>query len=140
MNIPLPFPYCPECGNDSRYCYHASDDCEGLLEIDPDTEVVLCTKCQHAWNLRDSRYHCSCGNTFLAKDIEAELDELIEDCKICAEELELMESARRLRMKTAEKSKEAFINGLMQELGRNVGIAGGYVFQKLLLFIKSLIG
>ena len=78
MNIPLPFPYCTHCKEQSAYSYHHRDDCNGLLEIDPDTETVVCSACGREWDIWESRYYCSCGNVFDAVDVKEAVDELTE--------------------------------------------------------------
>ena len=140
MRIPLPFPYCQKCGKKSLNSYHHTGSCGGLLEIDPDTIEVTCTKCKHSWNIWNSRYFCSCGNVFEAKEVKEAVDELIEDCKLCAEEIELLEQARRIRRKVSQDSKETFVAGLLDELGHSVGKIAGYAFTKLVEFIVELLG
>ncbi|MBR5948977.1 MAG: hypothetical protein IKZ82_10110, partial [Clostridia bacterium] len=60
MMIPMPFPLCPKCGEDSPNAYHDKPGCRGLLEIDLKTEIVRCTKCDDSWSLWETKYNCKC--------------------------------------------------------------------------------
>lgn len=138
MNIPLPFPYCNKCKQKYPQSYHGDNDCDGLLEINPSTEEVYCTKCGHHWNIWNSHYRCRCGNTFHATEVKEAVDELIEDCQLCAEELMIIERARSLRIQLANQSADSFISGLLNKLGFSIGRIAGYTITKIFEYIKSL--
>ena len=135
MYIPLPFPECSTCHCNNNNSYHK--DCSGLLEIDPYSEIVHCTSCDEKWNVWDSTYHCTCGHVFEAHEIKGAVDDILEMCKLCAEELDLMQTAYWKRQQLTTESKRTFIEIFF----RGLGYVAGVLFQKLVdialkLFIK----
>ena len=136
MKLPLPFPYCPKCEKQHSISYHK--DCGGALEIDPETEIVYCPKCGKNWDSWDSEYHCRCGNTFEANEVKKSVNELIEDCRECAELLELETRAYWKRKRITEESKRGFISDFIKGLGYSLGKAAGYVIEKIVEFVVSI--
>lgn len=135
----MPFPYCRRCKKKYPNSYHNSSNCHGLLEIDPDTEIVRCTgTCKKSWKIWDSEYHCSCGEVFKAREVKKSVDELIDDCRLCAKELELMQSAYWRRTSLAKESGRDFVKDILNNLGYTVSKMAGYAFEKLVDFVMEL--
>lgn len=140
MYVPMPFPYCNRCRKKHPNSYHNYNGCHGLLEIDPSTETVRCTgECKKTWNIWNSEYHCSCGKVFVAKEIKNSVNELIEDCRLCAEELALMQDAYWRRANLAKESKRIFAGDILSSLGYTVSKMAGYTFEKLIDFVLDIL-
>lgn len=135
MYVPLPFPYCKQCRKKWPESYHATPGCNGLLEIDPDIKLVHCTNCNRTWDIWDSEYHCVCGAVFLAKEVQGAVEDLVEDCRLCAEELELLQSAYWKRRTLSKQSMRSFIEDMLNRLGYSAGQMAGYVVEKIIDFI-----
>lgn len=138
MYVPLPFPYCRNCKRRWPESYHFSPGCNGALEIDPDTKVVHCTKCSRTWDIWESEYHCACGAVFSAQEVQGAVEDLIADCRLCAEELELMQSAYWKRKDMSEKSMRSFIEKALNEVGYTTSKMAGYVVEKLINFVFEI--
>jgi len=133
MLIPLPFPKCYNCYMNYNESYHK--DCGGVLEIDPKTLEVYCkSNASHHWNIWTSQYHCSCGNVFEAKDVKYAVDEIIENCKLCAEELDLMQQAYWRRKEMSRVSQRNWAEKFFYSLGY---ISGG-IIERLVDLVLSL--
>lgn len=132
MYIPLPFPTCNQCKKNEIKSFHTK--CGGLLEIDPNTNNVHCTKCNKNWDIWDSTYHCSCGHTFEATEVKKSVDNVIELCQLCAEELDLYQSAYWKRKQLAEDSQRTYIENFF----RGLGYISGILFEKLVDFTLQL--
>lgn len=128
MYIPLPFPVCSQCKKKKNESYHTK--CGGLLEIDPDNNNVHCKKCEKDWDIWDSTYHCSCGHTFKASEVKKSVEDVIELCHMCAEELDLLQSAYWKRKQLACDSRKKYIENFFNKLG----YASGVLFEKLVDF------
>lgn len=138
MYVPLPFPYCNKCRRKWPESYHFTSGCHGLLEIDPDKKKVCCTKCKRTWDIWESEYHCVCGEVFTAHEVQSAVEDLIEDCRLCAEELTLLQSAYWKRVDLAKDSKKVFVEKTLRELGYGVGKLAGYVFEKIAEYVFEL--
>ena len=127
MRILLPFPKCHKCGEDSPKSILKS--CGGTLFIETTTDDVYCSKCCKQWNVWDSKYYCSCGNVFEAKEIQDTLTEVLVFCRICAEEVLLQNQAKRERITTSEKSLRVFLGSFLERLGYSLGVAVGVIIE-----------
>lgn len=125
MYILLPFPVCNKCGKKGSESYHTN--CKGILEIDPDNNNVRCQKCKKEWNIWDSIYHCTCGNTFKASEVKDAVENVIELCHLCAEELDLNQSAYWKRKQLAQESKRTFV----ERFFKGLGYIAGSLFERL---------
>lgn len=138
MRIPMPFPRCPKCGEDSPNSYHDKPGCHGLLVIDPDTEIVSCTSCCDSWLIWKTNYRCKCGYEFEARAVKSAVDKLVDDCKLCAEYLDIQEKAYWKRTHNTIDSKEFFIRKLLEEFGHSIAKMTGYALTKLFEFFKGI--
>lgn len=132
MYIPLPFPFCSQCNKKGNESFHRN--CGGLLEINPDNNIVRCKKCNEKWNIWKSTYYCTCGNTFKASEVKKSVEDTIELCQLCAEELELRELAYWKRKKMATESKRTFV----EKFFRGLGYISGMLFEKLVDYALQL--
>ena len=132
MYIPLPFPICPQCNKNGEQSLHTK--CEGLLEIDPDSNSVHCIKCDKKWDIWDSVYHCSCGHTFKAVEVKKAVEDVVELCQLCAEELDLLQAAYWKRKQLVNSSKRAYAENFF----RSLGYVSGVLFEKLVDFALQL--
>lgn len=134
MKIPMPFPRCNNCGEQSKQAIHRN--CDGKLYISPYSNIVHCSKCGHEWNVWDSTYYCSCGHVFQSKDIKQSLVDLLEACKQCADELEKQQRLRNHRMELSEASLKSFFGAILEKFGYQLGIATGVVLEFLMKIFK----
>ncbi len=132
MYIPLPFPVCSQCNEKEDNSFHT--ECGGLLEIDPSNNNVHCRKCNKNWNIWDSTYHCSCGHTFQATEVEKSVEDIIELCELCAEELDLCQEAYWKRKQLTSDSKRIYVENFFRKLG----YISGVLFEKLVDFALQL--
>ncbi len=132
MKIPLPFPECKRCGNDSKQSFHKN--CGGSLSIETTSDEVFCSKCGKHWNIWKSKYYCSCGNVYKAKDVRNTLTEVLVYCRICAEEILIQEEIRRQRINTSEKSLREFLASFLEGLGYSLGVAIGTIIDAVSAF------
>lgn len=138
MYVPLPFPYCRQCRKKWPESYHSAHGCDGLLEIDPDINFVHCTKCNRTWDIWDSEYHCVCGAVFSARKVQKAVEDLIVDCRLCAEELNLLQSAYWQRKALSGKSMKLFIENALNRLGYSVSKMAGYTVEKIVDFVLEV--
>lgn len=138
MYVPLPFPYCKQCGKKRPESYHSAHGCDGLLEIDPDIDLVNCTECNRTWNIWDSEYHCACGAVFSAREVQEAVEDLISDCRLCAEELDLMQSAYWRRRELSDTSMRGFIGDALNRLGYSMSKMAGYIVEKIMDFVLEV--
>ena len=137
MYVPMPFPYCSKCGRQwDGTAVHT--DCGGALELDPDERMVHCTKCSGIWNLRESVFHCPHKHTFAANEVEDVVNELVEDCRLVAEELAIMQRSFSRRRAMGEESRREYVRQSLDEIGFSAGKMAGYVFEKLVDFVLDL--
>lgn len=123
MRILLPFPQCPSCKKKSNTSYHK--DCGGQLRIETTNDDVICTKCNHNWNIWDSKYYCTCGYCFSTDEVKSTLIELLAACRVCADEIAAQNVARQVRLTTSELSLRSFLCSFFEKLGYSFGIAIG---------------
>ena len=57
------------------------------MEIDSDTAEVKCPSCGDHWPIRSSSYYCSCGYIFSADEVSDEVNAIIYNAKLIANEL-----------------------------------------------------
>lgn len=137
MYVPMPFPYCRLCRKKwDSYAIHKN--CGGVLELDPDAKTIRCTKCHGEWPLWESIFHCPRDHSFEANEIEIAVNELIDDCKLVAEELELMSTAYWRRTQMAQESKREFVRNSLEDIGYSASRIAGYLFEKIVDFILDL--
>ena len=136
MRILLPFPRCQKCGEDSPESIHKC--CGGALFIETTTDDVYCSKCCKHWNVWDSKYYCSCGNVFEAKEVQDTLTEVLVLCRVCAEEVLLQNKAKKERITSSEKSLRVFLGSFLERLGYSLGVAVGVIIEAVssFFFIK----
>lgn len=132
MYIPLPFPTCTQCNKNGNKSFHTK--CGGLLEIDPACDDVHCLKCNKNWNIWNSVYHCSCGHTFKASEVKKSVEDMIELCQLCAEELDLFQSAYWKRKQLASNSRRIYV----EQFFKGLGYISGILFEKLVDFALEL--
>lgn len=130
MYVSLPFPKCKSCGKSSSQGYH--HNCGGALEIDPDSQIVHCPKCDTSWNIWKSGYYCSCGATFTSNDISDSVKDMLLLCKLCMKEIIEQQELQNKRKRLGEESLRSFVNGLFERLGYGVGIAFETVVRTLM--------
>ena len=136
MKIPLPFPECKKCGNDSKNSFHKN--CGGSLSIETTSDEVYCSKCKKSWNIWKSTYYCSCGNVFESNDVRDTLIEVLAFCRVCAEEIILQKEAEKQRIITSEKSLRVFLGSFLEKLGYSFGVAVGTIIDIISnLFFKK---
>ena len=89
MWLSVAFPTCPSCKKNSNQCFHKNCPKSGKkpMEIDPETSRVKCPSCNSEWNIMDTNYYCSCGYIFLAKDVSVEIDAIVANARLIAQEL-----------------------------------------------------
>lgn len=119
--LPLPFPECVSCGRSWGQCVHA--DCHGDIEVEPLSGDVQCLRCKAAWQVWQSDFLCPCGARFGASEIEDGLAEMLDYCRQLVYEMSLNHRAREERQKMGEDSMRSFLVGVMEGLGRLIGVA-----------------
>lgn len=89
MWLDVAFPRCPSCGKNANQCYHRDCPSGGRkpMEINSDSAYVKCPSCTTSWHIRESSYYCSCGYVFSASEVSDELDAIIANAKLIANEL-----------------------------------------------------
>lgn len=89
MWLSVAFPTCPRCRSNSNQCYHK--DCRSgarkPMEIDSDTSMVRCPSCGQSWHIKESNYYCTCDYVFSAYDVEVEIDAIVANAKLIAQEI-----------------------------------------------------
>ena len=124
--LPLPFPRCNGCGESWTTSYHKG--CGGELEVEPGSEAVACGKCNSGWQLRDSRFHCSCGAVFSAVEVSDAIDNLVLMVRQLADYLDdRQEQLARIRARDQD-SYRAFAQTLIKGATRTAS----YVLFKVL--------
>lgn len=137
MYVPMPFPYCNRCGKKwGGTAVHSV--CGGELELDPDNRVVRCTRCSHSWQICDTLFHCPHEHVFAATEVETSINELIEDCRLVAEELVILQRSFSRRKAMGEESRREFVRGSLEGFGYSVGRIAGYAFERLVDFVLEL--
>lgn len=136
MRIPLPFPKCKNCGKTYETCIHAN--CGGKLFIDVDTDEVYCNKDGEHWNIWESIYHCTCGATFRADEVSTALTEVLVFCKVCANEIEEQEKAKKIRSDITDASLKSFAISFFEKLGYSFGVAVGTLIETFVKFFRGL--
>lgn len=118
--LPLPFPDCIQCDKAWEQCVHA--ECRGNVEVQPMTGRVRCESCSESWNIWESDFLCPCGARFAARQIEDTLSEMLDYCRRLVFELALVSDARARRSDLSKDSMRTFLTGMMNGLGRSVGV------------------
>ena len=135
MRVSLPFPKCHSCGKDSVISYHRN--CGGKMQVEIQTDEVYCEKCKHHWNIWDSKYHCSCGAIFEAREVRKALMEVLACCRACADELADMDKAKKERTTESKKSFRSFVSGFIEGIGYSFGLSIGTIVDVIIsLFFK----
>lgn len=138
MYVPMPFPYCDRCGKQwGGNAVHT--DCGGDLELDPDNRRIRCKSCYKSWNLRESVFHCPHNHTFEASEVEDAVDDLVEDCKLAAEEIAIMRQSFSNRKAMSYDSQRAFARDTLNSMSYSISKMAGYVFEKLVDFVLDLV-
>ncbi len=119
--LPLPFPECVECGSSWGQCVHS--DCRGEIEVEPNSGAVLCLKCRESWQVWESAFLCPCGARFEASQVEDGLAEMLDYCRQIVFELSLNARAARERQDMGKESMRSFMVGLMEGIGKVIGVA-----------------
>lgn len=118
--LPLPFPECPICSRSWDQCVHAG--CRGRIEVEPQSGDVRCLGCREQWKIWGSAFLCPCGNRFQAHEIEDALAEMLDYCRQVIFEISLATNARGRREDMGKESMRAFVVGVMEGVGRMVGV------------------
>lgn len=134
MKVPLPFPKCKECGKVYETSIHSM--CGGEISIDISNDEVYCEKCKKHWNIWDSNYHCSCGATFKAKEVQGALTEVLAFCRACAVELKEQELAKARRKELSEASLRNFATAFFEKLGYTFGVTLYTLIETFVKFFK----
>ena len=119
--LPLPFPECVACGKSWGQCVHA--DCYGAIDVEPMSGKVKCLTCDASWLVWESSFLCPCGARFGASQIEDGLAEMLDYCRQLVYEMSLNARAREQRQEMGRESMRSFMVGVMQGLGKLVGVA-----------------
>lgn len=104
------------------------------LSLTPEKETIRCPKCAKQWNIWDTTYFCSCGNEFHSKEIEDSIVQLLYACKICVQEIENQQKAKRQRVDLRESSLRSFLTSFFEKLGFYIGEATGTVIEAVIRF------
>jgi hypothetical protein len=99
------------------------------LEIDPNplSENVRCVSCGANWNIWDSKYYCTCSHIFEACQVKSAVDDVLNTCRLCAEELDLMQAAYFRRKQLSTESKRTYV----EKFFKGLGFVAGILFEKL---------
>lgn len=89
MWLSVAFPTCPSCMKNSNKCYHRNCPSGGKepMEINPDTSFVCCPSCGKSWHIKESSYYCSCNYVFSAEDVSVEVDAIVANARLIAQEM-----------------------------------------------------
>lgn len=104
------------------------------MSLTPEKETIRCPKCAKQWNIWDTTYFCSCGNEFHSKEIEDSIVQLLYACKICVQEIENQQKAKRQRVDLRESSLRSFLTSFFEKLGFYIGEATGTVIEAVIRF------
>lgn len=97
MWLSVAFPTCPSCRNNSNKCYHKTCPQGGKIpmEINPDTAHVRCPSCGKSWHIKESNYYCNtCNYRFSAEDVRIEIDAIVANAKLIAQEMKRIANTR----------------------------------------------
>ena len=119
--LPLPFPECVSCDRSWGQCVHA--DCRGEIEVEPLSGHVKCLRCSESWLVWQSDFLCPCGARFQASKIKDGLAEMLDYCRQLVYEMSLNHQARKERREMGEESMRSFLMGVMEGLGKLIGVA-----------------
>lgn len=121
--LPLPFPECTSCERSWGQCVHT--DCHGDIDVEPLSGKVRCARCKATWSVWESTFLCPspCGARFEASEIEDGLAEMLDYCRQLVYEMSLSANAREQRQSMGEESMRSFMVGVMERLGRFLGVA-----------------
>lgn len=89
MWLSVAFPTCPQCGENSNKCFHRNcpAGAKEPMEINADTAHVRCPSCKKEWHIMDSNYFCSCDYVFSADDVSIEVNAIVANAKLIAQEI-----------------------------------------------------
>ena len=96
MKVDVSFPRCPSCTNDdydNDKSYHKNCSSGGRipLVINTDTSWIYCPSCdpryERGWRITDSVYYCAHGHTFSAAEVMDEVNAIVANAKLIANEL-----------------------------------------------------
>lgn len=89
MWLSVAFPTCPSCTKNANKCYHKNcpKGAKHPMEINPDTSFVRCPSCNKEWYIMDSNYYCSCGHAFTANDVSIEVNAIVANARLIAQEM-----------------------------------------------------
>ncbi len=57
------------------------------MEINTDTSYVRCPSCKKEWHIMSSNYFCSCDYVFSAEDVSIEVNAIVANAKLIAQEI-----------------------------------------------------
>ena len=67
------------------------------MEINSDNSEVMCPSCGDHWPIWSSSYYCSCGYVFSATEVSVEVEAIVANAKLIANELRRsMETRNRI--------------------------------------------
>jgi uncharacterized membrane protein len=64
------------------------------MEINPDTKDVRCPSCGRQWYIADTTYYCTCDYIFSAKDVSIEIEAIVANARLIAQEIERAAASR----------------------------------------------
>ncbi len=81
------------------------------MEINPDSSFVKCPSCGKSWHIKESSYYCSCGYVFSADDVSVEVDAIVANAKLIAQELKRNYDTKKriMALTTSDIEKETEI-------------------------------
>lgn len=89
MWLSVAFPTYPKCRNNSHKCYHKNcpNGATHSMEINPDNAYVRCPSCGKSWPIKESSYYCTCDYVFSANEVCDEINAIVANAKLIANEI-----------------------------------------------------
>ena len=140
MWLSVAFPTCPRCNNNANKCYHKGcpKGAKHPMEIDPDTAFVRCPTCDKKWGIKESNYFCSCGYSFSANEVSDEINAIIYNAKIIANELKRTAmTINRIHILTENEIETKAKNTIIKKFGTKVWNAIKAFLPTIFLAVKS---
>lgn len=125
--IQFPFPQCPKCGQFWVSSRHSGCATGSSVELDPDARRIRCPGCSASWQVWETTFHCSCGNTFTSDQVDEAIRKIIASASALARAIEQQREEIRAIRRSGRSSFDAWLSAFARGLGSALGGAFGSI-------------
>lgn len=143
MWLSVAFPTCPRCRSNSNKCYHKDCPSGGYdpMEINSDTSYVRCPSCNRSWHIKESSYYCTCNHVFSAYDVEVEVDAIVANARLIAQEIQRTAATRqRINAMTTRDIETKARETIKKSFGEKVWAALKDMLPAIVAAVKAWLG